>query len=77
MNERLKLGAIHLVGMDRIKTLLIWSVGLLLFGAAAGTMVYAQESPARKPLPAVSAGNAQTSSAQKSPPALLYFLFNL
>ncbi len=69
MNARLRLGAIHLVGMDRIKTLLIWSVGLLLFGAAAGTMGYAQESPAKEPPPAVSVGNAQTSPAKKSPPA--------
>jgi small-conductance mechanosensitive channel len=57
------------MGLDRIKTPLFWSVGLLLLGVAAVTTGYAQESPAKPPPPAVPAGNVQTSSAQKSPPA--------
>jgi small-conductance mechanosensitive channel len=55
--------------MDRIKTLLIWLVGLLVLGAAALPAGYAQESPAKKPSPAAPAANAQASSDQKSPPA--------
>jgi small-conductance mechanosensitive channel len=57
------------MGMDRIKTLLIWSMGLLLLGAAALPESYAQESSAKQAPAAVSAGNAQKSSAEKSPPA--------
>jgi potassium-dependent mechanosensitive channel len=57
------------MGMDRIKTLLIWSVGLLLLGAAAVPAGYAQQSPAKKPSPAAPAANAPASSAQQSSPA--------
>jgi small-conductance mechanosensitive channel len=55
--------------MDRIKTLLIWSVGLLLLGAAAVPAGHAQQSPAKQPPPVVSAGNAQKPAANKPPPA--------
>jgi len=69
MNERLRLGAIHFMGMDRVKTLLLWSVGLLLLGAAAVPAGHAQQSPAKEPPPVVSAGKAQKPAANKPPPA--------
>jgi len=56
------------MGMDRIKTLLIWSVGLLLLGAATVPAGYAQQSPAKKSPPAMPAGVAQEASAKKPPP---------